>query len=136
MKEDLGLKCDCGGNLTDRPYVTQEDACKYVNDLYPRMKKEKKAIIVIGLTIMGLMTPPFFVCEKCGRSSGFYETMGKALFQVAPLPQGAYARYADDKTKTPKYAKKSKTKDEKPIQKGLGGIFGNEDTTNVRDNYW
>lgn len=98
MKEDFGLKCDCGGKLIAKPYVTKEKAIEAVKE--KDVKEEDKGVWVLGLTLMGLMTPPHFVCEKCGISRGYYDTIGRALLQVDPLPQGAYACYDLGKPQT------------------------------------
>jgi len=87
------LRCSCGGVLKDKPLFTPKEACERVMKEHPELDKETQAVWAYAFTMMGLMTPPHFVCDKCGKTRGFCQTLGQALLSVQELPQGAYARY-------------------------------------------
>ena len=87
------LRCSCGGILKDRPLFTPQEACEHVINHHPELNKETQAVWAWAFAMMGVLTPPHFVCDKCGKRRGFYQTIGGQLLQVQELPQGAYAYY-------------------------------------------
>lgn len=93
--EPKHVKCPCGGDtLPTRMDVTSVmSVCKppryhkkrRFREKFKKQWKKDNAAIALGLSLLSCLTPPMFKCDKCGKTEGFYQHLGKNLFSVEPL---------------------------------------------------
>jgi hypothetical protein len=95
------------GRVTDLKCRSCSGFLQVVRFLFPpipkprhKNRKKRKALVARWmetnrvqtgvLNLMSLMTPPSYVCEKCGRRQGFYAAMARNLINVEPFPKAEW----------------------------------------------
>jgi hypothetical protein len=101
------MTCACGGVLQEvktvvvPKYRPRHHRKKRIRKKWKaRWERENISRTQISV-LVGLMQPPTYRCEKCGKRDGFYSAVGRNLIKVEPLPEGAFpsttARSGDDR---------------------------------------
>lgn len=85
------MKCDCGGPLREfRAFVRSNAQPPYHRKKRIRKKWRKEWEQSQRYThalsnLMSLMRKPYFRCESCESHHGFYQAVGRNIFQVEPF---------------------------------------------------
>lgn len=88
QKRETEMKCACGGSLLHvKRFIMKPRPQHKNNRIRKKLLKKWKRESLPGL-LVGAMTPGSFECSTCGKAAGYYETLGRNLFSVEPLPYG------------------------------------------------
>ena len=99
------LTCTCGGVLHEReipppprilpgPRRSRNRRIRKKQRL-KWMRTTGRALLYIHMAMMALR-PTGYRCASCKRHMGFYEAVGRNIFQIEPLPDGALPIYDRD----------------------------------------
>jgi len=107
------LKCSCGGFLLSKPLAQYaQESLRIAEHVYNRRvitmtlpkaglrlkiaDKGHRALVALTASIgVPLLRGSLgsYRCEQCGRNMGGYEAIGRNMFSIQPLPQGAAPYY-------------------------------------------